>query len=194
MDSTSKDILYNYSLRNYLNKNDVCIDKTITKDYQYEICYKKLKYHICYNLSPSFEIKVNLNAQNEYVLELDDIKLIIQKVYDFNDSEIDVLETYSQKVESHLDGWSAYPQTKFLWFKLIKISYYNGTVSYDPYYKLDFEIDIDTMTKLLKFRNFIIYTQRKFHNKLYNPINGIFMKRAAERFYTNNANNANNTN
>lgn len=183
MELISKEILYNYNLRNYLDKNKVCIDEIITKNYQYEICYKKLKHNIIYNLTDSFDIKIYLNCQNEYILNLDDITNIIKRIYNFDDSEIDVMEEYIQKQE--LDNWSSYPQKRFLWFKLIRIIHYVGSTACDPFYKIEFKIDIDIMSRLLKFRNYLIYFQRNYKNRLYNPDNGIFVQRASKRFELN---------
>lgn len=171
----SKNILLNYSLKKYLTK-DIVIDPLISKDYQSEVLFKYLRNTLYYDLKSEFEFKIYLYSDNEYKLSLDDIKNIIKKIYKLTDSEISFLENLIQEkgIFANINSrWNNYHN--FLWFKNINPKCYNhGSVLYTL---VEFEIDIDLMIEILKLRNTVIFLQRVFVDRLYNPKYGKFTKK-----------------
>lgn len=170
----SRDILLNYSLKKYLTK-DVDIDHNISKNYQCEIVFKYLKNIIYYNLTSNFELKMYRYSDNEYKLNILDIKDIIKNVYKLTDLEIIFFEDLikERRIFTPGTGWNR--DENFLWFKNIVLKFYNyGSTVYT---NIEFEINIDLMIELLKMRNLVIYLQRKYIDKLYNPKYGKFIKK-----------------
>jgi hypothetical protein len=170
----SRNILLNYSLKKYLTK-DIDIDPIISKTYQCEVLSKYLKNILCYDLKHEFEFKMHLYSGNEYKLNIDDIRNIIKDIYKLTDCDIIFFENLIKErgIFALNTGWN--DNRNFLWFKNINPKFYNhGFVLYTV---IEFEINIDLMIELLKMRNAIIYLQRKFIDKLYNPKYGKFTKK-----------------
>ncbi len=164
----AKNILYHFLLNNYLDKmkNSIIIDENISKKYQMEILYKKLRSIVLYNVKKNFEIEIRHHTVNEYNITMDDIKKCIQKCFMLKDYEIEFIK--NTKMCKYND---------FIWFKYINISYFDGSNKYDPSTTIIFNMDIDAMIKILRYRNSIINIQRNFLNRLYTPPNGIFLKK-----------------
>lgn len=164
----TKNILYHYLLNEYVDnkKKMIMIDNNISKDYQYEVVYKRLKMMILYDLKENFETTIRLHSINEYKITLEDIKKCIQNCFVLKDYEIEFIK--NTEICRYND---------FLWFRDIKISFYDGSKFYDPSVTIKFNIDIPSMIKILKYRNCIISIQRHFIKRLYVPPDGLFLKK-----------------
>lgn len=92
----SRNILLNYSIKKYLTK-DINIDYDISKKYQCEIMFKYLKNIIYYNLTSKFEFKMYRYSNNEYKLNIVDIKDTIKNIYKLTDFEIIFFENLIQE-------------------------------------------------------------------------------------------------
>jgi hypothetical protein len=173
----SKNIIYNLSLQNYL-KHTIKIDNNISKSYQMEILSKVLHKELTFDLKSEFSFKIHMYSPDEYKTTINDIKNVLKKIYKLNDSDIkffkEILE--NRGIYETNTSWSgSHPKiANFLWFELIEIENYDFS---DSYTKLSFKINIDLMIELLKYRNFVIYIQRKFVDKLYKPPNGVFCQK-----------------
>jgi hypothetical protein len=176
----SKNILYNLSLQNYL-KHTIKIDNKISKSYQMEILSKILHKELTFNLKSEFSFNIHMYSRDEYKTTIDDIKNVIKKIYKLKDFDINffkemIKNLYNIEEDDNSNiSWSHHPKIlNFLWFELIEIENYNFTESY---LKLSFKINIDLMIKLFKYRNLVIYIQRKYVDKLYKPPNGILCQK-----------------
>lgn len=173
----SKNIIYNLSLQNYL-KHTIKIDNNISKSYQMEILSKVLHKELTFDLKSEFSFKIHMYSSDEYKTTIDDIKNVFKKIYKLNDSDIkffkEMLE--NRDIYETNTSWSGnHPKiANFLWFELIEIENYNFS---DYYTKFSFKINTNLMIELLKYRNFVIYIQRKFVDKLYKPPNGVFCQK-----------------
>jgi hypothetical protein len=169
-----RDILLNYSIKKYFTK-DIDIDYDISKKYQCEIMFKYLKNIIYYNLTSKFEFKMYRYSNNEYKLNIVDIKDAIKNIYKLTDFEIIFFENLIQEKGIFFPDTSWHKNENYLWFKNISLKFYEyGSTLYTC---IEFELNIDLMIELLKMRNIVIRLQRKYIDKLYNPKYGKFIKR-----------------
>lgn len=171
MDS-SRDILYNLSLRRYLTR-DLAIDNKISKDYQEEIIYKYLYNKIYYELTSKFDIKIQLYSNDEYKIKVDDIKIIINKIFNLTKGDISIL---SEICPNNVENYSWDKKESYLWFTNISTRFCGSGSRSTKFLEIEFEINIELMESLLKYRNAVIKIQRNWVKKLYNPKTGIYTK------------------
>lgn len=167
----SKNILYYCSLNEYLEKKKrkIVIDEKISKEYQFEILYKKLKGIILYNINNQNELIIKHNTVDEYRITKKDVKDCIKKCFELKDSEVEFIN----KTELCL-------YNDFLWFEKIDLNYFNGSSIYTPSTTIKFKIDIPSMIKILRYRNSIINIQKRFLYRMYIPPDGLFVRKGYE--------------